>query len=279
MMLVAVEALQCFLELPRAESETLLLFPTANGTPALVHHALYKFNRAHLPTDCANVSNTLWRKYHHSELMNLTSDDAKLQRLLTIIDAHSSQTQWKHYILRDPAHDANLAKEMLKVTFGDHVPWPSSEELRACMQGAAFVLPTETASGVHVFRVTSSAMREEPAEPEPDPDDADFVVFTHWKFAHMFRVSEEYLHLPLGGGEGDATALPLVDAAMAEDDETDEAASGGRRRKRRADDMVGEAAGPAGSNWYRAILTAPILRAILCLCVCTMCVCAFCAFE
>ena len=65
------------------------------------------------------------RKFHHTTLINMTRDERSVESLLQTIDAHSVGVARKHYNLKDPQADANLAKELLKVTIKEHVPWPA----------------------------------------------------------------------------------------------------------------------------------------------------------
>ena len=71
-----------------------------------------------------NVTNTLWRKFHHSTVVDMTRTERSVEHLLQTIDAHSVHVARTHYILKDPQVDANLAKEVLKCTIGDWPPAP-----------------------------------------------------------------------------------------------------------------------------------------------------------
>ena len=132
-----VQALKCYLSLPRRPTCSTLLVP-CRATTEHVHvpNALWKFACDHLPSgDYSKPTVNLLRKYFHTILMDLSRSEEKLLELMKVIDAHSVSVARKHYVLRDPAKDANLAKQLVKVALKETVPWPSAGELEACYSG------------------------------------------------------------------------------------------------------------------------------------------------
>lgn len=127
------EALRCYMSLPRLPGTDQLIAHARGGTSgAGINKHLFNFAAKHLPKGVVKPTVNLLRKYFHTVLMDMTQTEDKLLEVMKIIDAHSAQVARKHYVLRDPAADARLAKVLVKVALGDTVPWPSAAELKNC---------------------------------------------------------------------------------------------------------------------------------------------------
>ena len=57
--------------------------------------------------------------------------------VMQAVDGHRPSTAKKHYVLRNPAHDANLARKLVKVVFGEPVAWPDPVRVTAGRRAGA----------------------------------------------------------------------------------------------------------------------------------------------
>eukprot|EP00975_Prorocentrum_lima_P013390 2841515-Prorocentrum_lima.AAC.1 len=68
--------------------------------------------------------------------MGLTKDKELLKDLMIKLDPHSKKVMDKHYILKDPEDDAQLAGVLIESMLGKTVTFPSSEEAEAAFQAS-----------------------------------------------------------------------------------------------------------------------------------------------
>ena len=121
--------LKHYLQLPRRPSVSTMLHPVRDGTDVVnVPKALKLFHKRHLPKKTVAPTVNLMRKWFHTALMKATDSKDKLKEVMTLLDAHRSGVQSKHYYLRDPADDTILAKHLVKLNLGDTAAWPVEDE-------------------------------------------------------------------------------------------------------------------------------------------------------
>ena len=116
-------------------------------------------------SETPKITPTLLRKAFHSTLMRLTSTEDRVLDILEILDGHRKSTALRHYVLRDPSHDAKLARQLTEAVFGASVPWPGVAELPTASDGEMLpiTLPTADESGVeHSFVELGEAELEAP---------------------------------------------------------------------------------------------------------------------
>eukprot|EP00971_Amphidinium_carterae_P019346 380864-Amphidinium_carterae.1 len=72
----------------------------------------------------------LLRKMFHTSLMKLTADHQKLKELMMRLDGNSPATQQRHYCLRDPEDDVQLAQVLVHTVLGEPCTYPSGDQLQ-----------------------------------------------------------------------------------------------------------------------------------------------------
>ena len=123
------EAMCLYAELPRRVDIETFFHPAHAGVRTVdVHHALKKFGEKFLPDCPQKPTVNLMRKWYHTKLMTMSKTEGELFQLMVRIDAHSQRVAERHYVLRNPKHDAELAKILVGEVMGTTVPWPT--ELR-----------------------------------------------------------------------------------------------------------------------------------------------------
>ena len=117
--------LKHYLQLPRRPSVSTMLHPLRDGTDVVnVPKALKLFQMRHLPKNRVAPTVNLMREWFHTALMKATVFKDTLKEVMTLLDAHLSGVQPKHYSLRDSADDTILAKHLVKLNLGDTAAWP-----------------------------------------------------------------------------------------------------------------------------------------------------------
>ena len=164
------EALRLYMRLPRrADVQTLLHPATENAETVNVPCALRQFCAAHfLPTQ-THPTTTLLRKWYHTELIKLCKVENKLLEVFRVADAHSGRVARQHYVLRDPADDATLARELVMAMLTETVKWP---ELLECADADPAILQAMQA-------VTE--MHAESTDAADDDEPLEWVDCTHFK--------------------------------------------------------------------------------------------------
>ena len=204
----ALELLRCYMRLPRDARCKLLIVPPRAGTlQASIHKALWLFARDHLPLGREKPTSNLLRKLFHSILVEMTLTEAKLLEVLQIIEAHTSAVARKHYVLRNAAADAKLAQHMVKLAFGETVPWPNAREIEKCYPSGKLVLPTGgfKFDGKKLGRFVQEA------------DAPDESLLVPWEFGRMFGVAMGPLAL-----EDGIQPLALTDKVKVEEEDVED---------------------------------------------------------
>lgn len=119
------QAIKVYLDLPcRASVKTLFVPLDEDMDHISIPKALKKFCVVYLPESCTQPTVNLMRKWYHTELYRLATNETRLMELMRGIDAHSTQVAKKHYVLQHPADDAKLAQALVHAMLGKPVPWP-----------------------------------------------------------------------------------------------------------------------------------------------------------
>ena len=122
-------AMSTYADLPRRDDCDTFLQPTFEGVRAVdVHYALRRFGEKFLPDCPQKPTVNLMRKWYHTKLMTMSKTEAQLYKLMERIDAHTPGVAAKHYVLKNPEHDAKLAKILVHEVLGEPVPWPKEME-------------------------------------------------------------------------------------------------------------------------------------------------------
>ena len=211
----AVEAIKCYMRLPRRPDVQELIVPPRAGTKhAGVPRALWSFAQKHLPTGYTKPTVNLLRKFFHTYLTEMTRTEDKLLEVLKVIDAHSVAVARKHYVLRDPAVDAKLAEQLVKLALGKTVPWPGATELEdyGVKEGGTLALPNAGLS--------FSDGKEEYVEEESD-DENDILIY--WNGGECFGIKQPLLAI------ADAPEAPIL--ALKDEHPRAAAASASRAKK------------------------------------------------
>lgn len=103
------------------------MVPAQGADFVSVPQALKTFSKNAFPAKKAHPTVNLMRKFFHTKLMSLARDETLLKQTMAALDGHSSGTIEKHYHLRDPAEDAELAKILVGHVFVELPEWPASE--------------------------------------------------------------------------------------------------------------------------------------------------------
>ena len=173
-----LQAFLCYSRLHRPEGCRTFLVPASpDALKVCLPSALRAWCSSHLGA-AAPVWPTfnLVRKLFHRALMLLTEDKEKMKELMVVLDAHSKKVQGVHYILRDPADDVVLAKQLVKAVLGKTVVWPSDQQVEEYVKSGQ---AQEERTGY-----------EGEADSEADSEDEELPYF---KGAEMFGVSVEVL--------------------------------------------------------------------------------------
>ena len=207
------EAIACFAGLPRRDSPDLFL-TGRSGMVVSLSRVLHMACRRHFP-DAATAryfTPTLLRKAFHSALIKLTSTEEKMLKVLEILDGHRPDTARKHYVLRDPSHDAKLGKALRDAVFGPPVPWSDATALFRELAPVALPNQDETGKKHRFENIDIAALvdfdfpgagEEEEAEEEEE--------LPGWEFGHMFGHCYSLLAIE----DAPAEALPLEDSPPA----------------------------------------------------------------
>ena len=191
------EALRCYMRLPRRAGVERLFVPIREATERIaVSKHLHGFAKKFLPSDNEEPTPTLLRKFFHTVLVNLTFTESKLLEVLKQIDGHSASVARKHYVLRDPKVDAQLAKKLVEVAIGDTVPWPSNDDFDR------YLHDNQQAS------LESALPTKEYEIEDEDQEDAAEHELEWWPWGATFGLKEP---LPAIGDESELGLVPLED--------------------------------------------------------------------
>ena len=234
-----VEAMKTYMRLPRPTNvATLLVPPRAHTETVAINKNIARFARVHLPSNCEVPTATLLRKSFHTVLMNLTDTEDKLLKLVEVIDAHSTAVARKHYVLRDPAADAKLAKRLVAVTLGDTVPWPQEGEIDTYITGPQLELTLPHCN--NDMHVDSAELYTGDQHVAAEMEDEDDDELDWWGFASTFGVQKPLLAIE---GSHEPAPMPLHDEIPEQMDvETDAVKVKHRKAPKRASRKKKEAA-------------------------------------
>lgn len=178
-----VEAIKCYMSLPRHDCDGNLLLPAQGGCNRISFAScLHTFCKKFLPAEKSYPTVNLVRKWLHTSLMKLTDTKDKLKEVMLLIDAHSKSVQDRHYWLREPEDDVKLAKLLVHTIFGATVPWPDQTQVAAFFEQtcASTMLLQETING------SGESLDEEAYNETKGEDDDDFDCLDWWEAAGDF---------------------------------------------------------------------------------------------
>lgn len=198
-----MEAMKCYMRLPRRQGVTTFLAPAHAGTERVdVPSALHRYCKKYLPQCIEDVTVNILRKWFHTTgFRTVIKDMDKLHHLFTVIDAHSARVTDKHYILKSPEDDAALAKEMVQVIWqGPTTAWPRGK-------GTALTRATYDA----LLDKADDAPADVPAE-DDDEDMEQLDGFTLWirekPLLALADVDPADVPMPLPDSEAATRAAP-----------------------------------------------------------------------
>ena len=190
------EAMTIYADFPRRDDCDTFLQSTFEGVRAVdVHYALKRFGEKFLPDCPQKPTVNLMRKWYHTKLMTMSKTEDQLYKLMERIDAHTQGIAAKHYVLKNPEHDANLAKILVHEVLGEPVPWPKEmEELPLSkLKDKIKVMP-------------SSASPNEDSEVPEVPDEPSEEEDLQWfDLAHVWGLRNPLVPLPAAATEQEAT--------------------------------------------------------------------------
>ena len=198
--------MQLYRQVPRPPGCT-TFFVTASGGHMQFNHCLKRFAAAYFPADKVAPRVNLMRKWIHSYLVRATQTEQELKKLMVLVDKHSKAVQEKHYIIKDPRTDANLAKQIMLLVFpGGLVKWPSAAEVAAAMPGIRKRLYGTAAA---------SAGEDGPGEDDEEEDELQY-----WAWGDLFGVREPLTPIPdatpAAGHDVLDDMLPVTDGTTTE---------------------------------------------------------------
>jgi len=127
----SMKAVEAYLSLPGHTSPLLFQPATRQAKHIPVACYLRRFGAMYLGGKCPNSN--LIRKWFHTKLVEM-SWEAKALGLLEQVDAHSTTTAKKVYVVKTPKQDARLGKILYEALMGSPEEWPSDEEIYQLQQ-------------------------------------------------------------------------------------------------------------------------------------------------
>lgn len=123
-------AMKLYLGLPRNTTSTKFL-ARADGSADTISlpNYLRRFCEAFLPKTATHTTVNLLRKWYHTRLAQVSRTEDGLMNLFRTVDGHSAAVAQKHYNLKTPADDAQLAKALVYAMLGSPVAWPAEQEI------------------------------------------------------------------------------------------------------------------------------------------------------
>ena len=157
-----------------------------------MHYALKRFGEKFLPDCPQKPTVNLMRKWYHTKLMTMSKTEDQLYKLMERIDAHTQGVAAKHYVLKNPEHDASLAKILVHEVLGEPVPWPKEMEHLpwSKLKDKIKVMP-------------SSASPNEDSEVPDDPSEEEELQW--FDLAHVWGLRNPLVPLPAAPTEQVAT--------------------------------------------------------------------------
>ena len=228
--------MRCYLTLPRPEGAKYFLVPAQGEGTVSLSSCQRTFAKNFLPKTVAGgavprvqspqarPTTNLIRKQFHTALMKLTSTKEKLQDLMKLVDAHSKHVQDRHYCLRGPKDDVELAKVLVETLWGETVPWPSEEQLEE-------FLASKDQLATWLAEAMDGSLEVEEEVVDEEDEEEDEVVLDWWEVAgDFFGIPKEGL-VPLAEALPDMglQLVPLVPAGP----EPDMCQEGKQEKKRR----------------------------------------------
>ena len=147
-----LEAFKLYVQLPRKDGDIRYPYLLFNHHSATTHKVTFskrdpwltvrlplllrRFSRRIITeseTTCI-PNHTLVRKWIHTFLMSMVQDQTKLKDIMEIIDAHGHGVQDKHYHIKFPQDDSQLAQKVHTAAFGGQVPFPSEADMDAFLK-------------------------------------------------------------------------------------------------------------------------------------------------
>ena len=177
-----VEAIKCYLRLPRRPTVRTLLHPAIGDAPVDLPRPLRRFGAAHFPATQTHPTPTIMRKWYHSGLVQRCQTEDELLALLSKVDPHKVHTTRLHYVLTTAAEDAKLAMELVKHKIGEPVPWPLLRELADDPHDNLQVLVAE-----EVRRATDGGGGGD-NDGDNDDDDEDDDELEYFPFGECFGI-------------------------------------------------------------------------------------------
>jgi hypothetical protein len=102
--------------------------------------ALRTFSARYLPAGTTSPTVNLLRRWYHTKLHALASNENTLFDVFKAIDAHSANVAKNHCILRGPEDDAMLAKHLVHAMLGTTAPWPSAKAIEEGAEAVAAIM-------------------------------------------------------------------------------------------------------------------------------------------
>ena len=125
-----ISAAACYLGLPRRPDVKTFFSPISKSTDRMdVPAALRRFCIRYLPEEYVFPTVNLLRKWYHTKLSELATNQDKFLEMVKTIDPHSKGVAQRHYILQSPEDDARMAMHLVKAMIGEPVQWPPSGSL------------------------------------------------------------------------------------------------------------------------------------------------------
>ena len=123
-----IEAMRCYLSLPRQEGITTFLVPANHQQPHVnIPTLLRSFAAKFLPADKTKPRVNLLRKWWHGMLRSLTENEEKLMEIFRALKEHTATVAIKHYVVHSAAADAKLGEQLVKAMLGTTVDWPTAD--------------------------------------------------------------------------------------------------------------------------------------------------------